>query len=724
MSTKKIPNINTKDEFKSEEDEYSIKILKRTLENNTHEVIEDTKIKKITSWRKSQKKFFQSLILNILSLGIIHIISLFYPNLYIKLYCNPRKPKECDFFLVEDIYGKLTLCRKIYKKDRTPINDNISSDNIKKDFLSSSISNDNGKFRKYFTKNLTFSFKYRSVTYEYDVNSNEIKPVYMDLSYLTCKDIFHYFGEGLSSEGMIKIFQNRYGKNEYNLNINMVYLYFNRIEIPNLIFVLFIGVIELTLSDIISFVAKILIIIILLAAEFINMKLTIYDQYKKEYTLDGEKIKIRTKRSHKFDERSELFCHINNSELLPGDIIFLKSNDIVPCDCLILEGECMVDSNNLLGCLKIFRKISLKNNNNNFDYQLNKDNILYHGMKIIKTYSNLRQEYISVLCVNTGPNTFKANLYSNTLYFFERKKEYQDPYRFFGSDRKLFCFVILAILLTSIIAGVVYLFLTIENIKEILNFKNNETMRLFFKIMSRVCCKSVMPMFYLMNSVIILLGITKLKKENIFTFEKSKLLKSCTIDTILLGKTGTLCEDKFEISGYHPISISHHNINNLGFRNYNKNQNKELNLQLVKYYKDYLNKNNEIIPVINNRNETRFDMNKLNMEKIDKKCWEYSTLFLESLLSCNNLEKYRMEIFGNSIDSEIFKSMKWDIKADVNYNNNTSSNIDYSYHKSDKNSNYSNINYYEKTRNDIFPNNYYKITESLKDENNSESQNN
>ena len=120
MSSLNSQKIIQKQELKIEEDdEYNIKIFRRTLENYTHEVIEDTKIKKVTSWRKSQKKFFQSLILNIFTLGILHIISLFYPNLYIKLYCNRRKPKECDFFLVEDIYGNLTLCKKIFKKDKT-----------------------------------------------------------------------------------------------------------------------------------------------------------------------------------------------------------------------------------------------------------------------------------------------------------------------------------------------------------------------------------------------------------------------------------------------------------------------------------------------------------------------------------------------------------------------------------------------------------------------------
>ena len=717
MSLPQNQGKNSKEEIKTVEDEYNIKIIRRTIDNNTHEVIEDTKIKKITSWRKSQKKFLQSLIFNVITLGIIHLISLFYPILYIKLYCNRRKPKECDFFLVEDIYGNLTLCKKIYKKDKTQSKVNFSSQASKDGIMSSS--NYNGKLTRYLTKNLTYSFQYKSVTYEYDEVNNEIIPVYLNLVNFTCKDIFNYFGEGLSSEGIIKIFENRYGKNEYNLNFNMMYLYFLRIELPYLIFVIIIGIFELVLSDYISFLAKIIIIAILLIAEFVNMKLTIYNLYKKENTLDGEKLKIRVKRSHKFDEKSEIFCNINNIDLLPGDIIFLKSNDIVPCDCLILEGECMANSNNLTGNLSIFRKISLENKNMPFNYQMNKDNILYHGMKIVKTYSNLKQKYISALCVNTGPNTYKANLYSNIIYFFERKDEYKDTYKFFGRARKYFLYVIIAIFILSIIVGLFYLYLITDNASEILSFKDNNTTKLLIKILFRVICKSFMPTYYLINSIIILLGIIKLKSENVYTFEKSKLLNSSTIDTLFISKTGTLCDDKFEVNAYHPICVSHHNLNTLGFRTYNVNQNKEINIQLVKYYKDYLDKQKEKTKVSYNSNTH----NKLNTEKIKDKSCEYSTLFLECLLSCNNLEKYGMEVFGNNVDSEIFRKMKWDIKADINYNNIINSE-NFSYHRTENSSNFSNANSYMKTRNDIFPNNYYKITESVRDENIIENKNN
>ena len=38
-------------------DNSKIQIIKRNLNNNTHEVIQDLKIKNVTSWRKSKKNF-------------------------------------------------------------------------------------------------------------------------------------------------------------------------------------------------------------------------------------------------------------------------------------------------------------------------------------------------------------------------------------------------------------------------------------------------------------------------------------------------------------------------------------------------------------------------------------------------------------------------------------------------------------------------------------------
>jgi cation-transporting ATPase 13A3/4/5 len=360
--------------------------------------------------------------------------------------------------LVENIYGELTLCTKIQKKAKNNAID-YNSEIIKPNSLSSSsIMNSNQKIDYYLTKNLTYSFKYKSVIYEYNEETDEIIPVYMNLSKMTKKSILNYFNEGLSSENLVKKYQDRYGKNEYNLNNNFTILYSKNIEIYYFIFILITKAFDLVTLDYYSFFGSIFVIIIMILLEYCIMKKIVYDIYKKEYTLDGEGYKLKVKRKHKFDNNSNFYYEINNCDLLPGDIIYLKANDYVPCDCLILEGECIVNESKLTGKLDIYKKSNLENSNEQFNYNSNKINILYHGMKIVKTYSNLKEQYISALCINTGPNTYKANQYSNTIYLFERKKEYLNIYRFFGKENLSIIYVMITVFITAFIVGTIFLF--------------------------------------------------------------------------------------------------------------------------------------------------------------------------------------------------------------------------------------------------------------------------
>jgi len=700
------------------ENENNIKFIRRTIENNTHEVLEDIKLKSITSWRKSKAKFLKNLIYNILTFGILHIISLFKPNLYLKLYCYPWPAKECDFFLVENIYGELTLCTKIHKKAKNNNDINFSADLSKDNIVSSSIMNHNNKFENYLIKNLTYSFKYKSVTYEYKEDTNEIVPVYMNISKMTNRRIFNYFSEGLSNEKILNKFLERYGKNEYHIYLGIIYFYFLRIELPYLILVILIGLIELGLKDYVSIISKYLIVSIILILEYQITKRVVYDIYSKEYTLDGEKYKLKVKRKHKLIQDSNFYYEIKNCDLLPGDVIFLKENDLVPCDCLILEGECIVNESNSTGSLDIFKKTSLENSNEQFSYEMNKISILYHGMKIIKTFSKSNEGYISVLCINTGPNTYKANQYSNVLYLLERKKEYREMYELFGEKRKQMLIWIIIIFLVSILLAVIY-YIILD--PEPLDFKDSNTKNLLFAITIRIFCKSFMPGYFLTNSIILILGVYHLKKENVHCFEKSKLLSSSTIDTIFFSKTGTLCENNFEINGYHPIHINPHKSNNISYRTYKVSQYKEMNSQLLQYYKNYLYRvqSNSLNYEFNLRHGLKLEHNRLTLDKINKESCEYTTLFLECLLSCNNIEKFNNEIFGNSIETEIFKNMRWDMKA-YNYNgSDIDLNEDISKNKSENKKEFKGpkIGYLDRSKNDIYPNNYYKITESVKNEN-------
>ncbi len=687
-----------------------IKLIKRTLQNNTHEAIEDTKLKRITSWRKSQSKFLKHLIYNILSFGILHLISLYYPNLYIKLYCKPCHPKDCDFFLVEDIYGYYTLCLKIHKKG----NDNKSIDfNTTKDtFITSINSSIPNKKDYYLIKNLTYSFIYKSMSFEYNADTNEIIPVYMNLSKMTNRSILDYFNEGLYSEKRVMKFKQRYGLNEYYINHNILFLYFKRIEIPNCILVIMNGIIELILKDYYSFSIKIAIVLLFFFYEFIIYKRLTKNLCEEDYTIDGEQ-NLKVKRNYLINN-NDFYVEIKNKDLLPGDILFLKSNDIVPCDCLIMEGECIANESNSTGSLDIFKKISIENNNEQFSYKLNNINILFHGMKIVKTISKLTEGYISVLCINTGPNTYKANQYSNILYLSERNKDFSKDYNFFGGQRKIFFIITICIFFLSIALGIGYIFIfhmTIKKLREHIIF-----------ILIRTFCKSFMPVYYITNSIIILYSVFRLKAENIFCYDKSKLINnSGRIDTIFFSKTGTLCQNSFEIKAYHPAYFNPHKYNSIGYKTYKQNQCKEMNIQLIKYYKDYIyNKN-----LINNTTRDfslRYGIRR-NMSQLFNQTKQQNdiALFIECLLSCNNLDKFNTEIYGNVIESKIFNDMKWDIKVHDNteyiQSMHTIDNINRIRSKS-KSSNtffYDNKSIFvNKKVYDIFPKNYYKITELAK----------
>ena len=689
-----------------------IKFVKRTLENNTHEVIQDTKFKKITSWRKSQNKFLKNLIYNILSFGILHLISLHYPNLYTKLYCIPCQPKDCDFFLVEDIYGYFTLCLNIHKK-RNNYKEIDSDMSITKETFIHSINSN--KIEYYFSRNLTYSFKYKSMNYEYNEETNEIVPVYMDISKTTNKGIINYFSDGLSSEKLLIKFKERYGLNEYYINLNLISRYFYRVELPNFIIILINSVVEIILGDLFSFSIKFIFVIIIMIQEYIIIKKIVGNLIEKEYTLDGEKNKIKVRRKHLIKD-DNFYIEIKNIDLLPGDIIFLKSNDIVPCDCLILEGECIANESNATGNLDIFRKKSLENNNIQFNYKKNNICILFHGMKIMKTISKLKDGFISVLCINTGANTFKANQYSNILYLSEKNKNYNTDYEFLSGQRKIAFIASIFIFFLSVILGTGYIF--------ILNMKILKLRQLLPSILIRTFCKSLMPSYYITTSIIILLSIIRLKSENIFCYDKSRLLNnSGRINTIFFSKTGTLCENTFEVNGYHPVYIHPKKPGKINFKTYLQKQTKEMNILLLDYYQKYLN-----IIKANNYNNIEFNLRKSynlknNVLKFNKKSRECMALFLECLLSCNNLDKFKTEIFGNAIESAIFNHMKWDIKIKdndyTNYNINNENDDTNIYRINTKNNFFYDNKFVIIDRKiyDIFPKNYYKVNESNKSEN-------
>ena len=563
-------NIQAKKVLKENE----IELIRRTKDNYTHEVIQDTNIEEITTWKISEKKLGHYYLYNILSLGIVHLLSKYNPLLFLKLNCIPCIPKEAEYFLVKDIYGEYQLCVKESKRNNRNHSNGNTSDDINNEIILGITTNNLGNL-----SNHIIGFNYNSKFYEYIESINKIIPIYFDLTKLSNKKIYQLFLEGLSTKSKANKYKERYGLNICTFKYNLLYLYFLKSELILFIFSVIFGLTEAMLGNMLYFVFIVLSIAIIIIYQLLLIKKS---TLKKESTLEGENKQIRVKRKYMCKENND-YCFIKNIDLLPGDLIYLKKDENVPCDGIILEGECIINLSDVNGSISEFRKKELDNNSNQFNYRANKNSILYHGTKILESFSKLENNSILLLCINTGENTYKANQILNTIYLFKKNKKYSEVYSNFCGKKKILFIHCLSIFIFSSLTIYIIFFYTDAN-KE---FKNLFKKDLFLLIL-RFLSKSFLPSYHIICSGIIVIANIYLFKLKIICYDKSRLLYAGNINTIFFDKTGTLTEKNLQLVGFLP-AISSSNTSEIFLRYYNIEQIKELSSMLINYY----SKNNQ-----------------------------------------------------------------------------------------------------------------------------------
>ena len=686
-----------------------VELIRRTKDNYTHEVFQDKYIKEITTWKTSEKKLSHYYLYNILSCGIISLITKYKPLLFLKLYCIPSIPKEADYFLVEDIYSEYQLCNKenkIRSSSQSQRNEDFNNDYIL-GITSNNIIN---------LSNHNIGFNYNSKFYEYNESINKIVPIFFNLTYLSNKRIYQLFIDGLSTISKVNQYKERYGLNICPFNLNIHLMYFLNVELTLLLISIIVALLEGIFG---TFFYFILITTIISITIIIQIRLTKSNKLIREFTLDGQTKKIKVKRKYLHKESNE-YCYINNIDLLPGDLIYLKKGESAPCDGIILEGECIITLSDVNGSISEIKKKELNNNSNQFNYKANKNSILYHGTKILKSFSKLENNSILLLCINTGANTYKANQLINVLYLLKRNKKYSEIYsKFCGKKKNLCIYSLILFILSSI------LLIVIECKNQVRDINFGNILYIILVLLSRC----YVPCFHIVSSGIIFLGILYLLKENINCFDKSRLLYAGSVNTIFFDKTGTLTEKNLEIGGFLYTSLSS-NSSEITLKYYNINQIKDLTSILINYYSNCQQQEDQYFN--DNISHSNIYDKERKMNEIPKKM---AVLFLECMVCCNNLEKINNQIYGNAIEKEIFSQIKWEMKINSeenknkynkhlfeedgedninNHNDTIESNNTYNsaYEENENDSKYKIKTIEQKI--DIYPNNYYKIAERKK----------
>ena len=717
-----------------------LKVQQRSIENYTHYVDTDYKIKEVTSWRRSSAKFKISLIFNVLTLGIIHLISIFKPKLFIKLYCNKSHPTNSDYFLIEDTYGYYTLCKRIFNKN---LNLGKKSSSFSFENFSSSSHILNCINKRYLL------FEYNHIKYEYDEQTKMLIPVFFNLNKKIIKNIFNSYGDGLTTENKVRNNLEKYGKNMVKMNINFITLCQRRLEIHNIIITLVSLLLLIIFGEYIFGLGLFIMLSIIVSIKAFHKYKTFYKTISTNYTLlnksDNKKYKVKR------DYLNKEFELINCCEILPGDIIYLEEKDIVPCDAIILEGECVISECQTLGKIATLNKKALENNTNIFNYQANHISIIFQGMKIIKIQvkNNIKKRLV-LLSINTGANTFIANQFLNLKYIFEENRNYLDLYKYFSGPRLYYINFAFSI---SIIYSFVIIFSYYKNPEAF--SKINELNKNFgiFTYVAKIIAISLMPVYQMTSIIIDYLSVKILEKNNIQCVDESRIKQASLVNTVIFDKNGTLSENEIELGNFYPV-YKEENKSNLAFKSYNKNNAKHINNELIQFYRNnYMKKNKENYsksPKITFEDpnkfflsrsksvETDFSKEKQNLPQSlrknfenDKIYAEYKipTYFLECVICCNDIYKNsNNELSGNLLEQEIFEILKWDIKNSTTYKEKETKQLISNSNTKKRNSSFSNqsgsfleenideelFNIFKNENiQEVFPKKYYKITEEI-----------
>lgn len=130
---------------------------------------------------------------------------------------------------------------------------------------------------------------------------------------------------------------------------------------------------------------------------------------------------------------------IDSTDLVPGDIIEVTPDEVVPCDLILLEGQCLIDESLLTGESVPMLKNQLPRNEDLFSDQ-NKEHIIFAGTYCITSVnSKSKLEPAKALVYQIGFGTTKGRLIRSIMfndpavYRFERDSNYFTLYLFLAS---------------------------------------------------------------------------------------------------------------------------------------------------------------------------------------------------------------------------------------------------------------------------------------------------
>ncbi|KAH7415779.1 hypothetical protein KP509_14G060200 [Ceratopteris richardii] len=271
------------------------------------------------------------------------------------------------------------------------------------------------------------------------------------------------------------------------------------------------------------FVASLMAVIVCLSAA-----VTIYTKHKSQVA-----IAELTRHVTQVDVyRNENWSKIDSRDVVPGDIVKVSDDWLLPCDLIIIRGSCICDESSLTGEAAPVQKYQAPNNTGTYEPEGHGSrHTLFSGTRVLQAGTHQDHDVLAFVTA-TGMSTSKGKLLAAILY---------PEQMVFKYDEELPVVVILLLIYALVCFSIALLFL---------NLTGSETFWVTRWIYCLAIINQVMsPLLPVALEVGQLQAVERLKKRGIFTLNPSRIAIAGKIRIFCFDKTGTLTKEGLDFVG-------------------------------------------------------------------------------------------------------------------------------------------------------------------------------
>ena len=592
-------------------------------------VEEEGRILRIISYQISAIKTFLYILLCLITGGFYFLLCKWYLKLKIRSTLNKvpiEKASNLLIFCQDETFDLIPTKTESFSLDNSvPIQKNLDNQ--------VNIEVKNQKKKNYKT------FDYRLFKYYYDDEQKRFLPIRFSLKNFTNNQIHEVYGRGLKDDNAYEEKKSLHGLNSTEVPEKPIFkILVDEILSPFYLFQIFSCI--LWFYDDYQIYAS-----VILATTAVSILLTLWDSY---YTMknlrkmsfyetsvkvfrgvhdymdtSGEKTNIKP-------EIQSFQKTVSSLDLIPGDLIEVPENTVIPCDLILLNGSCIMNECMLTGESIPVLKNALPYNNLIFNpNDENKGSILFSGTKCIETRYFLKGKIpVLAVVIQTGFNTMKGQLVRSILFPKNNSFQfYKDSLKFIGA---MSCIAVL---------GFIWSLISLLN-------NEAETEEIVMKCLDMITV-TVPPALPACMTVGIQFALSRLKKKQIYCISPLKINICGKINIMCFDKTGTLTEEGLDTYGVRGIVHKEDKLKRCGFGSLKKVI--DLNEAHPK------SRPKEVEAILSYQS----NLTNKSSQKHKQKQMSNEELLLEVLASCHSLTSVAGSLIGDPLDIKMFESTGW-----------------------------------------------------------------